>query len=102
MLCYTAQHICALAYIHNISVDLYAVYSRKFVLILKTFPLEPIIGIFCICPHQNSNSAFLGFSIGFGLFFPLATGRGIVISLIFGFWIIPLLSSNVIFIPELF
>ena len=93
------QHICTLADIDDFIVDLDAVYPRVFILRRKPFAFEPVICVFLISSHQNSNTAF---SIGLGRFFPSAIGRGMTISFTFGFWITPTFSSILLFVPSLF
>ena len=93
------QHICALANIDNLIVNLDTIDARMFILCRKPFAFQPIIGVFFISCHQNSNTAF---SIGLGRFFPSAIGRGITISFTFGFWITPIFSSILLFIPSIF
>ena len=78
------QHIPAFADIDNFIIYLDAVYPRVFILCRKPFAFQPVICIFFIGSHQNSNTTSLGFGVYAGLFFPSAAGLGIITSFTFG------------------
>ena len=51
VLCNPPQHICALANVNNIAVNLDTVNSGVFILLRKPFALHPVIGVVCIGSH---------------------------------------------------
>ena len=98
VLCNPAQHIGTLADVYDVIVNLNAVDTCVFVLGSKAFALQPSVSIVCVSCHQNSKASFFGC----GLHSPVATGWGITISSISGFWIFTAPESIRLFIPVLF
>jgi hypothetical protein len=94
----SAKHVGTLADVHDVIVNLDAVDTCMFVLGSKAFALQPSVSIVCVSCHQNSKASFFGC----GLHSPVATGWGITISSISGFWIITAPESIRLFIPVLF
>lgn len=51
VLCYPPQHICTLADVHDVIVNLDAVDTCMFVLVRKPFALQPFVSVVCVCCH---------------------------------------------------